>query len=54
MTGEELERAIQFLLEGQAKNDALIGQLGVRVDQIGARVDQLGVRVDQLTRDVLS
>jgi predicted RNase H-like nuclease (RuvC/YqgF family) len=41
MTGDELERAIQFLLEGQAKNDALIGQLGVRVDQLTAGVARL-------------
>src|SRR6266700_7233675 len=41
MTGEELDRAIQFLLEGQAKNDALIGQLGVRVDQLSADVNRL-------------
>src|SRR5436309_1425208 len=27
MTGDELDRAIQFLLESQAKNDAQIGRL---------------------------
>src|SRR5213592_3185714 len=52
MTGDELERAIQFLLESQGKNDAQIGQLGVRVDQIGVRVDQLTRDVAQLTASV--
>ena len=51
MTGDELERAIQFLLEGQAKNDALIGQIGVRVDQLTADVNRLTGDVTRLTGD---
>lgn len=34
MTGEEMERAIEFLLQSQAKNDAQIGLLTQRVDQV--------------------
>src|SRR5881409_3701064 len=41
MTGGELERAIQFLLESQAKNDAQIAQLGVRADQLTRDVARL-------------
>ena len=41
MTGEGLERAIQFLLESQAKNDAQIAQLGVRADQLTRDVARL-------------
>ena len=31
MTGEEMERAIEFLLQGQAKHDARIGELREQV-----------------------
>lgn len=34
MTGQEMERAIEFLLQSQAKNDAQIGVLTERVDQL--------------------
>jgi len=51
MTGEELERTIQFLLESQAKNNAQIGQLGVRVDQLTRDVAQLTASVARLTGD---
>ncbi len=45
MTGEEMERAIEFLLQSQAKNDA---QIGLVADQVG----DLTHRVDELTRQV--
>ncbi len=59
MTGDEIERAIQFILESQAKNEAQagrlgahIGELGTRVEELGARLGELGGRADQLTSDV--
>src|SRR5436853_293526 len=52
MTGEELERTIQFLLESQAKNDAQIGQLGARADEPTREVAQLTNNATRLTDDL--
>lgn len=59
MTRDDLEKAIQFLLDNQARNEAQIGLVGSRLDQLtgnvaelGSRLDQLGGRLDQLGGDV--
>jgi chromosome segregation ATPase len=59
MTGEEMERAIDFLLKSQAKFDARLEQTneqGARTDErlsrLADQVAQLTVRVEQLTNRV--
>jgi TolA-binding protein len=41
MTGEEIERAISFLLDSQAKHDAQIGELRDQVSELTARVAEV-------------
>lgn len=50
MTGEELDRAIEFLLQSQAKNDAQIGVLTERVGDLTQRFDQLTQQVTETSR----
>jgi ABC-type transporter Mla subunit MlaD len=40
MTGEEMERAIAFVLEQQASLTATVGQLSATVDKLAAKVDR--------------
>jgi uncharacterized protein YoxC len=48
MTWDEVEKAIQFLLDSQARNDAQIGQLSSRLDQLTGDVSQLRGAVSEL------
>jgi len=48
MTWDEVEKAIQFLLDNQARNDAQIAQLGSRLNQLTGDVSQLTGDVSQL------
>jgi hypothetical protein len=62
MTGEEMERAIDFLLKSQANLEAHIEQvnenLGARIEELdqrlGARIEEvnrnLGVRIDETNK----
>lgn len=49
MTGEEMERAIDFLLKSQANLEARIEQVNTN---LGARIEELATRVDELTGTV--
>ena len=60
MTGEEMERAIDFLLKSQANLEARIEQvnanLGARIDetnrQLGELARTLGARIDETNRQL--
>jgi archaellum component FlaC len=66
MTGEEMERAIEFLLKNQARTDARLEQtieqvnqtshqldrLSDRVDKLGIQVERLGAQVERLSTQV--
>src|SRR2546423_4940332 len=52
MTGEEMERAIEFLLQGQANFEVRLTAFDTRLDRLTERVDQLTVKVDQLAGEV--
>ena len=53
MTGEEMERAIDFLLRSQATLEGRIEQvnanLGTRIEELTGRVGELAGRVGELT-----
>ena len=53
MTGEELERAIDFLLKSQANLEARIGEvdqrLGARIEEVDRR---LGARIEETNRQL--
>jgi len=40
MTGEEMERAIEFLLQSQASHEARLGRTGQQLDQLTALVTE--------------
>ena len=48
MTWDEVEKAMQFLLDNQARNEAQIGMLSTQIDGLGRRVDQLTGDVAEL------
>ena len=52
MTGEEMERAIEFLLQGQANHEARLGELTERVGELTERVGELTEKINQLTAQV--
>lgn len=52
MTGEEMERAIEFLLQSQANHEARLGELTERVGELTERVGGLAEKADQLTTQV--
>lgn len=59
MTHEDMERAIEFLLQHQAKTDAQLAQLSAvtaenihNIAQLTSNVDQLTSTVDHLASDV--
>ncbi len=52
MTGEEMERAIEFLLKNQASYEARSEKTELQLAQIGVRVEQLTGMVEQLTGTV--
>jgi phage-related protein len=49
MTWEEVEKAMQFILDGQARNEAQIGRIGDLVQELGSRVQELGGNVQRHT-----
>jgi chromosome segregation ATPase len=51
MTGEEMERAIEFLLQGQANFDARLGQLLQGQANFDARQANFDARLDQLLQN---
>lgn len=48
MTGEEMERAIEFLLKGQANHEARLGVLTDKVEDLAGRIGELAGRVEEL------
>jgi hypothetical protein len=56
MTGEEMERAIEFLLKSQANLEARIEQvnsnLGVRIDETNRQVGLLAQQVGEMGRQL--
>lgn len=48
MSGEEMERAIEFLLQSQANHEARLGDLTERVGDLTERVGELAGRVGEL------
>ncbi|HJR07803.1 MAG TPA: hypothetical protein VJ842_11120 [Pyrinomonadaceae bacterium] len=47
MTSEEMERAMQFILEQQAQLTATVGRLSENVDKLSGTVDKLSEKVDR-------
>ncbi len=61
MTGEEMERAIEFLLQCQANSEARIGRLEAvqgrtqeQIDRTQVQIEQTQVQLDHLTKVVES
>lgn len=52
MTSEEMQKAIEFILNHQAQLTATVGQLSEKVDQLSGTVDQLSGTVGQLSGTV--
>jgi chromosome segregation ATPase len=52
MTGEEMERAIGFLLQGQANHEARLGALTEQVGVLTDKVNQLAEQVAETNRIV--
>jgi methyl-accepting chemotaxis protein len=52
MTGEEMERAIEFLLKSQAKVEAQIEETGRQVTEIGRQVTEMGRQVTETGRQL--
>jgi peptidoglycan hydrolase CwlO-like protein len=48
MTGEEMERAIEFLLKSQAQLTANVGKLSDTVDRLSTKVDRTADSVTAL------
>jgi hypothetical protein len=52
MTGQEMERAIAFVLEQQAQLTATVGRMSEKVDLMAEKVDLMAEKVDGLTDKV--
>lgn len=52
MTGDEMERAIDFLLQGQANHEARLGELTVQVGELTYKVNQLTEQVAETNKIV--
>ena len=52
MTGEDMERAIEFLLQSQGNHEARLGQITDQVNQLTDGVKQLTQRVEETNRVV--
>ena len=52
MTGEEMERAIEFILQGQANFDAQLGQLLQRQANFETRLERLENGLEQTNQQV--
>ncbi|HEY0098721.1 MAG TPA: hypothetical protein VGB76_07175 [Pyrinomonadaceae bacterium] len=50
MTGDEMERAIEFLLQSQANHEARLGELTDRVGNLTEKTDQLTEQVAETNR----
>lgn len=48
MTGEEMQRAVQFILEQQAQLTATVGRLSETVDRLANKVDRTADSVNAL------
>jgi len=54
MTGEEMERAIEFLLQSQANSEARIGRLEAAQGRTQDQIDQTQAQLNHLTKVVAS
>ena len=61
MTGEEMERAIEFLLQSQANSEARIGRIEAAIDRLEgtqertqSQLDRTQAQLDHLTKVVAS
>jgi methyl-accepting chemotaxis protein len=52
MTGEEMERAVAFVLEQQAQTSSNLAQLTERVDRLADKVDRLADKVERIGDNV--
>ena len=52
MTGEEMERAIQFILEQQSQLTATVGRLSENVERISENVERVSEKVGRLSDKV--
>jgi ABC-type transporter Mla subunit MlaD len=52
MTGEEMERAIQFIFEQQSKLTATVDRLSENVDRLSVKVDRVSENVDRSSENV--
>ena len=61
MTGEEMERAVEFLLQSQANSEARIGRIEAAIDRLEgtqeraqSQLDRTQAQLDHLTKVVAS
>ena len=52
MTGQEMERAIAFVLEQQAQLTATVGRMSAKVDLMAEKVDGLTEKVDRTANSI--
>ncbi len=52
MTDDNVERAIQFLLDNQAGHDARLGRLEETVQQLGVTVEKLSDTMGRMSEDL--
>jgi ABC-type transporter Mla subunit MlaD len=52
MTGEEMERALEFLLQSQANYDARLEQTNARLEQTNAQLEQTNEQVAETSRQL--
>jgi ABC-type transporter Mla subunit MlaD len=52
MTGEEMERAIEFLLKGQANHEARFGVLTDKVEELAEKANQLTAQVTETSKQL--
>jgi chromosome segregation ATPase len=52
MTGDEMERGIEFLLQSQANHEARLGELTERVGELTGKVNQLTEQVAETNKIV--
>jgi ABC-type transporter Mla subunit MlaD len=52
MTGEEMERALEFLLQSQANYDARLEQTNARLEQTNAWLVQTNARLEQTSEQI--
>jgi uncharacterized protein involved in exopolysaccharide biosynthesis len=52
MTGEEMERALEFLLQSQANYDARLGQTNARLEQTNKQLEQTNQQIAETSRQL--